>query len=139
MNNIADALGIAPIAETEYEVINLPTVVETAEDQAANDIEYVRNNIKELIESGQESLAELIALARQSQHPRAFEVIGSLLKTLSETNAQLIDIHKQKTFIQNANKSNKPDAPTNLTQNLFVGSTAELQKMLENARNSKSD
>lgn len=139
MSDIANALGITPIEDTEYEVINLPTEIVTSKDQAATDIEYARRNIKDLIDMGQASLTDLVALAKQSQHPRAFEVIGSLLKTLSETNAQLIDVHRQKAAVLNTNGSSGPDRPTNVTQNLFVGSTAELQKMLENARNPKTD
>jgi len=127
---IKKALGmdIIPIEETrplEGEI------VESTTDEVILDFEYVRENLKELISQGQESIAELILIAKQSQHPRAFEVIATLLKATADINSELIGTHKKESDLKGDRKtSHTKGIATHTTQNLFVGSTAELQQFL---------
>ena len=91
------------------------------------DFQYARENLYNLIERGQDGLEELLEIAKQSQHPRAFEVVGQMIDKLANTNKELLNLHKTKKDIQ----AEKTSGPTNVTNALFVGSTSELQKLLK--------
>lgn len=97
-----------------------------------NDIEtdykYARENLYDVIERGTEALDSLLELAKASEHPRAFEVVGSLTKTLVDANKDLLDIQKKVKDLQSEDKN---ESPQNVTNALFVGSTAELQKLIK--------
>ena len=83
-----------------------------------------------MIERGQDGLEELLEIAKQSEHPRAFEVVGQMIDKLTTTNKELLNLHKTKKDI----KTEK--GPTSVTNALYVGSTADLQKMLK-SKNAK--
>ena len=89
------------------------------------DFHYARENLYNLIERGQDGLEELLEIAKQSEHPRAFEVVGQMIDKLTTTNKELLNLHKTKKDISTEK------GPTNVTNALYVGSTAELQKMLK--------
>ena len=95
------------------------------EDDSDSDFQYARENLYNLIERGQDGLDELLEIAKASQHPRAFEVVGQLVDKLTTTNKELLNLHKSKKDIKT-----EKGGPTSVNNNLFVGSTAELQKML---------
>lgn len=97
-----------------------------------NGIEYdystTRSNLHSLLQTGQEALIRALEIADSSENPKAFEVVGNLLKQLADINAQLLDIHQQKQKLDNIHKK---DVPTTVTNNaVFVGSTMELSKMI---------
>ena len=89
------------------------------------DFKYTRENLYNLLERGQDAVEELLEIAKQSEHPRAFEVVGQLIGKLTETNKELMGLHKTKKDLSTER------GPTNVTNALFVGSTSELQKMLK--------
>ena len=89
------------------------------------DFQYARENLYNLIERGQDGLEELLEIAKQSEHPRAFEVVGQMIDKLTTTNKELLNLHKTKKDISTEK------GPTNVTNALYVGSTADLQKMLK--------
>ena len=91
-----------------------------------SDFQYAREHLYNLIERGQDGLEELLEIAKQSEHPRAFEVVGQMIDKLTTTNKELLNLHKTKKDIKT-----EKGGPTNVTNALFVGSTAELQKMLK--------
>lgn len=100
------------------------------DDSAKNDFEAARANLYEVIQTGQEAIDKLSEIASQSQHPRAFEVLAKLMDTMVNTNKELLALQIK---IREINAS---DAPMNekaqtINNNLFVGSTAELQKVLK--------
>ena len=98
------------------------------------DYEYTRGNLYSLIEKGQETLNGIMELADETQSPRAFEVAGQVLKSVADTTDKLLDLQKKLKDIDET----KSSATTNVTNNaMFVGSTAELQKMLKEMGNSK--
>ena len=95
-----------------------------------DDFEYSRRTYYDLIEKGQGALEEMMEVAKQLEHPRAFEVVSGMIKNISDVNDRLMDLHKKK---KDYNKKDIPkpvDGTTN--NNLFVGSTTELQKLLKN-------
>ena len=93
------------------------------------DYEYSRETLYDLIEKGREGIEEMIEVARQSEHPRAYEVLAGLIKDTANTSEKLMDLHRKiKSIDQMMLPSPEPSGTT--TNNLFVGSTTELQKML---------
>ena len=94
------------------------------------DYRYARENIYNIIERGQEAIEDLLQDARDSGNARMFEVVGQLIKTVGEQNQNLINVHKQVKDITQDTKA----VPSNVTNALFVGSTAELQKMLKDKK-----
>ena len=94
-----------------------------------NDYKYSRDTYYELVEKGKQSLELMIEVARESEHPRAFEVLSGMIKNLSDVNDRLMDLNKKKKEIDKKDEIKKI---ANTTNNLFVGSTTELQKLLKN-------
>ena len=111
---------------------NLPAVVEKKmTTQVDADFEYARENMMEVINKGQEALFDLMDVARQSQHPRAYEVLATMMNTMVGASKDLLDLHAKKKKIMEEDPTASPQQVTN---NLFVGSTAELQKYLKQNR-----
>jgi len=101
-------------------------MVESNANDLNTDYRYARENIYNIIERGQEAIEDLLQDARDSGNARMFEVVGQLIKTVGEQNQNLLNVHKQvKDITQETNAG-----PNNVTNALFIGSTAELQKML---------
>ena len=94
-----------------------------------NDYKYSRDTYYELVEKGKQSLELMIEVARESEHPRAFEVLSGVIKNISDVNDRLMDLNKKKKDID---KKDEVKKIANTTNNLFVGSTTELQKLLKN-------
>ena len=100
-----------------------------SEKNINNDYEYSRDTYYELVEKGKQSLELMIEVARESEHPRAFEVLSGMIKNISDVNDRLMDLNKKKKDIDKKEEMKKIP---NTTNNLFVGSTTELQKLLKN-------
>ena len=92
------------------------------------DYEYARENLKLFIEQGKVAMENIIFLAKEGESPRAYEVVGQLIKTLSDTNKDLLDLGKKVKDLKN--KKDETQQPQHVTNALFVGSTAELQKLI---------
>ena len=105
--------------------------VDNSDETVDTDFKYARENLYNIIEKGSDALNTLVDVANQSQHPRAFEVVSQLVKTLSDTNKDLLEIQKKVKVI----KKDIPDQPQNVTNALFVGNTSELQKMINKRNN----
>ena len=101
--------------------------VEKKEDSTL-DYEYSRGNLYSLIEKGQEALNGILEVAQGSDHPRAYEVAGQLIKSVGDTTDKLIDLQSK---MKDLNKEEK-DSPKTVNNALFVGSTSELSKLLKN-------
>lgn len=98
------------------------------------DYDKTRANLHSLLAQGQEALMHALEVAKSSEHPRAFEVVGNLVKQLSEVNAQLLDIHEKKQKLDGKTDKKDDVSTKNVTNNnaIFVGSTTELNKMIKN-------
>ena len=97
------------------------------EQDIDNDYKYQRENFYNLIERGQDAIDGILDLARESEHPRSYEVAGNLIKQVAEVTEKLGDLQTKMKKLKEVPNS----APQNVTNALFVGSTAELQKMLK--------
>lgn len=107
--------------------------VDTADEAVEYDYEKTRNNLHSLLSQGQDALMHALEVAKQSEHPRAFEVVGNLVKQLADVNHQLLDLTEKKQKLQG--KKESKDAPQTVNNNAyFVGSTAELNKMLQDLK-----
>ena len=93
-----------------------------------NDYEYTRGNLYSIIEKGQEAINGILELAQESEMPRAYEVAGQLIKSVSDATDKLMDLQKK---LKDVNEEKESKGPTNVTNALFVGSTAELSKLLK--------
>ncbi len=122
--HLDEVLGIIDSPKKEISKVEHVTPIVNGHDEDA-DFQYARENMYNLIERGTDGLEELLEIAKQSEHPRAFEVVQQTIGQLTTTNKELLNLHKTKKDI----KAEK--GPTNVTNALFVGSTAELQKLLK--------
>ena len=93
------------------------------------DYNYARENYYNLIERNQDAVEEMLEIAKQSEHPRAFEVVGQLIKSGLDANKELMSLHKTKKEL-----SIETNSSVNVNNAVFVGSTAELQKLLKAKR-----
>jgi thiamine kinase-like enzyme len=103
---------------------------ETSKEDIRKDYEYTRGNLYSIIEKGQEAINGILELAQESEMPRAYEVAGQLIKSVSDATDKLMDLQKK---LKDVNKEEESKGPTTVNNALFVGSTADLQKMLKNA------
>jgi len=126
-NKLNEVLDIEDSVQSVQQIVQPP--VGDDDEQIDRDYEYTRTNLYNIIERGTEALEEVLEVAKQSQQPRAFEVVSTLVKTISDANKDLLELkNKQKALKGEKNK------PKNVTNALFVGSTADLQKMIKDMK-----
>ena len=130
-DKLNEVLGIAEIDKTfENEVLPKKTTTEliVPEDKDPDiDFETGRKNLYNLIDKGNEAIDGILNLAKEGEHPRAYEVAGQLIKTVSEVSQNLLDLQDKLKKVKDI-----PDkGPKNVTNALFVGSTTELTKLLK--------
>ena len=123
MEKLDELLGITEKAVTSTTVPVIPRVQTTDEDN--DDFKYSRENLYHIIERGQDALDGILQVAKETDHPRAYEVAGQLLKTNAENTEKLVGLQTTK------KKVKESSGPKNVTNALFVGSTAELQKLIK--------
>lgn len=134
-DKLSEIFDLEPVEYKEIAPRNddiVPTVVGKQDEYIENDFDHVRGNIRELLSTGRSALYDMIEVAKQSEHPRSYEVVGTLMKQLADMNQQLLDVHQQKQKLSGTEK--KKDEPTNQVTNnnaIFVGSTNELAKMIQ--------
>lgn len=120
-DSISKALDVTPVN-------NIEVIKKELNPTSNTDFDYARGNLINIIEKGNQALDGILDVADMSQHPRGYEVVATLINSLASVNKDLVDLNKKKKELDQQNNS------TNITNNLFVGSTAELQKLLkENA------
>ena len=132
-DHLDEVLGI--VEKPKKEVVKTGRFVPViSADDSETDFQYARENLYNLIERGQDGLEEMLEIAKSSEHPRAMEVFGQLIRKLTETNKELLNLHKTKKDI-----SQDTSGPKNVSNNLFVGSTAELQRFLKKGKDIKEN
>jgi hypothetical protein len=135
-DHLDEVLGI--VEKPKKEVVKaeriVPVITNDDSGDSEIDFQYVRENLYNLIERGQDGLEEMLEIAKSSEHPRAMEVFGQLIGKLTDTNKELLNLHKTKKDI-----SQETSGPKNVSNNLFVGSTAELQKFLKTGKSIKNE
>jgi len=120
-----NVLGITDVVETSTSDVTLPEV--KVPKEVDNDYEYQRRNFYQLVERGQDAIDGILELAKESEHPRSYEVAGQLIKNVADVTEKLGELQLKMQKL----KEVPSNAPKNVTNALFVGSTSELQKMLK--------
>jgi len=124
-NSIVPEVESAPI-----EIINDDSDEEFEKTpEVRKDYKYTRNQLYSLIEKGQDAINGILELAAETEQPRAYEVAAQLIKNVADTTDKLMDLQKK---LKEVEEDTKPKGPTNVTNALFVGSTADLAKLLKN-------
>ena len=125
--NIAPTATEVVVEKTEAVGIQKPSRL--TQDDITKDYEYTRGNLYSIIEKGQEAINGILELAQESEMPRAYEVAGQLIKSVSDATDKLMDLQKK---LKDVEEETKPKGPNTVNNALFVGSTAELAKLLKN-------
>ena len=126
LNDTFDVSGDIISAEVESKIDSIKQSTSDLSD-VKKDYEYTRGNLYSLIEKGQEAINGILELAQESEMPRAYDVAGQLIKNVADATDKLMELQKKlKEVEQDTTKG-----PTNVTNALFVGSTAELAKLLK--------
>ena len=133
-NNLDDAFNITPteveVDQTEVkEPVGIQKPPRLTQDDITKDYEYTRGNLYSIIEKGQEAINGILELAQDSEMPRAYEVAGQLIKSVSDATDKLMDLQKK---VKDVNEDSPQKGPSTVNNALFVGSTAELAKLLKN-------
>jgi hypothetical protein len=128
-DKISEILDLEPMNSSP----NLPLVYhenkQKPEDKQVDaDLKFVRDNLYDLITSGHSAIDQMMSIADQSQHPRAYEVLANMIKTMVDTNKDLLDMHEKKKKLQGGDKKEESKTVNN---NLFVGSTNDILKLLK--------
>jgi len=130
---IDEALGAVELAKSEpVQKKVIPRPKENNED-LENDYKYQRENFYNLVEKGTDAIEGILEIARESEHPRTYEVAGNLIKQVAEVTEKLGDLQEKMRKL----KEVPNNAPKSVTNALYVGSTAELQKMLRDRKDGK--
>jgi predicted house-cleaning noncanonical NTP pyrophosphatase (MazG superfamily) len=131
-DRLSDVFDVPAMPVKTGDVIDANTgeIIQPMESKIESDYDKSRDNLHDLLAKGHEALSHALDVAKQSEHPRAFEVVGNLMKQLADVNQQLLDVHQQKRKLDGP----KSDEKSKITNNnaIFVGSTAELTKMIKN-------
>ena len=137
-NHLDDAFNITPQVEVDESDVVVGVDREKpdrlAKDDITKDYEYTRGNLYSIIEKGQEAINGILELAQDSEMPRAYEVAGQLIKSVSDATDKLMDLQKK---VKDVNEDSPSKGPSTVNNALFVGSTAELQKLLKKGIESK--
>lgn len=129
-NDVLDeVLGIADVIEKTTSVISSPVVPKTKlnVEDIDNDYKYQRENLYTLVERGQDAIEGILEIARESDQPRAYEVAGNLIKNVADVTDKLLILQEKMKKV----KEETHTGPRSVTNALYVGSTAELQKLLK--------
>ena len=133
---IDDALGITQTITQE--LIHPKPLVSRPDDSLDHtdaDYKYSRENFYNLVERGQDAIDGILEVAKEGEHPRAYEVVGQLIKNVAEVTEKLADLQEKMKKLKEV-----PDnAPKNVTNALFIGSTKELQNLLKDKSNGSTD
>lgn len=126
-NPIDRALGLSPMPQSTAVSTILAKV---HDDSAKEDFTFARANIREVVENANDAIAKLAVIADQSQNPRAFEVLAKLMDSAVSASKHLMEIQKDIRQIDKPSVPNSDEGKSQVTNNLFVGSTAELAKVI---------
>ena len=135
--NLSKVFDVEPMDKTEVikkDGTVLPPKSKKMEENINFDYDRSRDNLHGLLVNGQDALMNALEIAKQSEHPRAFEVVGNLIKQLADVNEQLLNLHERKQKLDNPKGSEKKEGVTN-NNAIFVGSTSELNKLLNDLDN----
>jgi hypothetical protein len=127
--NLSEIFDVEPLEVKPKETQVVEVVEAPQNDDAEADFAFARKNVKDLIKQGSAAVGNILEVAKASEHPRAYEVAATMLKTMADMNKDLLDMQKKR---QDLNPASKPEAQQiNVDKAVFVGSTAELIKQIK--------
>ena len=128
-NKLDKTFNITPeVVEEKAEVVKPEKPDRLTKDDITRDYEYTRGNLYSIIEKGQEAIDGILEIAQESEMPRAYEVAGQLIKSVSDATDKLIDLQKK---LKDVNEEKVAKGPSTVNNALFVGSTADLAKLIK--------
>ena len=128
-NKLDKTFNITPeVVEEEIEAVKPEKPARLTQDDITKDYEYTRGNLYSIIEKGQEAINGILEIAQESEMPRAYEVAGQLIKSVSDATDKLIDLQKK---LKDVNEEKVAKGPSTVNNALFVGSTADLAKLIK--------
>ena len=128
-NKLDKTFNITPeVVEKKTEVVKPEKPDRLTKDDITRDYEYTRGNLYSIIEKGQEAIDGILEIAQESEMPRAYEVAGQLIKSVSDATDKLIDLQKK---LKDVNEEKVAKGPSTVNNALFVGSTADLAKLIK--------
>lgn len=116
----------------------LPAVTDKNQE-FETDFKYSRETYYDLVERGRDGIEEMLEVAKSSQHPRAYEVLGKLIKDTADVADKLMDLNKKEADINRINNVPTNNGPNNTTNNVYVGTTADLQRMMAGQQQLEKD
>lgn len=133
--NMEKIFDVTPVENTSFKVTSDQRLMEMPKQDEPVDLkqdlkdayEQSKDNLQEIIEQGKDAMDEILQIAKAGQHPRAFEVYGTLLKNMVDANKELLNIQKQMRDMD----GKKKEGDTKIDKAIFVGSTAELNKLIK--------
>ena len=131
MKQLDNAFNITPEVEVDSIEVKEPVGIQKppiTKDDITRDYEYTRGNLYSIIEKGQEAIDGILELSQESDMPRAYEVAGQLIKSVSDATDKLMDLQKK---LKDVNEESQQKGPNTVNNALFVGSTAELAKLIK--------
>ena len=132
MDKLDKILGIQPADGTTR--TDIVVTKDDIKEKIDSDFTYAREQIYNVLVKSQEAVEDMVDIARQSQHPKSYEVLNGMLKTLADVATNLVDLQKKQQEIMKMSGTQPSDQPQTINNNLFVGSTNELQKMIGQMR-----
>ena len=132
MDKLDKILGIQPADGTTR--TDIVVTKDDVKEKIDSDFTYAREQIYNVLVKSQEAVEDMVDIPRQSQHPKSYEVLNGMLKTLSDVATSLVDLQKKQQEIMKMSGNQPSDQPQTINNNLFVGSTTELQKMIGQMR-----
>jgi hypothetical protein len=132
MDKLDKILGIQPADGTTR--TDIVVTKDDIKEKIDSDFTYAREQIYNVLVKSQEAVEDMVDIARQSQHPKSYEVLNGMLKTLADVATNLVDLQKKQQEIMKMSGTQPSEQPQTINNNLFVGSTNELQKMIGQMR-----
>ena len=130
-DRLSEVFDIEAIEVKTGDVITMETeVMPQSNNKIESDYDRTRSNLHSLLQQGQDALYHALEIAKSTEHPRAFEVVGNLMKQLAEVNTQLLDLHDKKRKIDTPSKAEEVSNKQITNNAIFVGSTSELNQFL---------
>ena len=135
-NKLDKTFNITPeVVEEETSIVEREKPARLTQDDITKDYEYTRGNLYSIIEKGQEAINGILELAQESEMPRAYEVAGQLIKSGSDATDKLMDLQKK---LKDVNEEQQQKGPSTVNNALFVGSTADLAKLIKGETTKKN-
>jgi len=134
--NMEQLFDVTPVEPKEQPLVPIEKSTDEPDlkEDLADAYQQTKDNLQDLIDQGKEAMEEILQIAKAGQHPRAFEVYGTLLKNVVDANKELLAVQKQ---MRDMDKSAKKDGDTRIDKAIFVGSTAELSKLIKGKSDDK--